>query len=85
LNEQTAPFNATRKKYVDQIILTAAQSPNNFQEIELPSINAELNAGDTLGVMITSESVYYQNIKQPKFEAWVSGEIVIPKLWDVAE
>ena len=85
LNEQTAPFNATRKKFVDQIILTSAQTANDFQEIELPSINAELNSGDTLGVMITSESVYYQNIKQPKFEAWVSGEIVIPKLWDVAE
>ena len=81
LNEQTAPFNPAKKRLYDQVTLGASQQAGESQSIELPSVNAKLNPDDTLGLLINSESVYYQKIKQPKIEAEISGQIVLPKLW----
>ncbi|MCH7336149.1 CocE/NonD family hydrolase [Acinetobacter sp. NIPH 2699] len=81
LNEQTAPFNHAKKQIYDQITLGLTHSDSHHQRIELPSINGKLNEGDTLGLLINSESIYYQKVKQPKIEAWISGQIVLPKLW----
>ncbi|MGB5887544.1 MAG: CocE/NonD family hydrolase [Acinetobacter venetianus] len=77
LNEQTAPFNSSKKQAYDQIVLGTTTE----QEIELPSVNGKLNQGDTLGLLINTESIYYQSIQQPKIEAWISGKIIMPKLW----
>ncbi|ENU31263.1 hypothetical protein F991_00842 [Acinetobacter sp. CIP-A165] len=81
LNEQTAPFNQGRKQIYDQITLDLADRNKSLQSIELPSINGELKQGDTLGLLINSESIYYQKFQQAKIEAWVSGQIILPKLW----
>jgi len=82
LNDQTAPFNPTKKISYDQIRLGLNDQIGEAQTIELPSVYGQLKAGDTLGLLIKSESQYYQRIKQAKIEAWISGQIVLPKLWD---
>lgn len=84
LNDQTAPFNAARKQSYDQMIHSTTQLDAQHFMIELPSINGQLNQGDTLGLLINTQSIYYQKIKQPKIEAWISGQIVLPKLWSEA-
>ncbi len=81
LNDQTAPFNPAKKRSYDQIRLGSAGYNEKMQTIELPSVYGQLNEGDTLGLLINSESVYYQKIQQPKIEAWISGQIVLPKFW----
>ncbi|MCH7382251.1 CocE/NonD family hydrolase [Acinetobacter dispersus] len=82
LNDQTAPFNPTKKISYDQIRLGLNDQTGEAQTIELPSVYGQLKVGDTLGLLIKSESQYYQRIKQAKIEAWISGQIVLPKLWD---
>ncbi|UUM28987.1 CocE/NonD family hydrolase [Acinetobacter colistiniresistens] len=82
LNDQTAPFNPAKKRSYDQIRLNSASHNEKTQTIELPSVYGQLNQGDTLGLLINSESVYYQRIQQPKIEAWISGQIVLPKFWN---
>ena len=62
--------------------LNSASHNEKTQTIELPSVYGQLNQGDTLGLLINSESVYYQRIQQPKIEAWISGQIVLPKFWN---
>jgi len=84
LNDQTAPFNPAKKISYDQIRLGSKAQNGKIQSIELPSVYGQLNEGDTLGLLINSESLYYQKIQQPKIEAWISGQIVLPKLWQVA-
>jgi hypothetical protein len=58
--------------------------PNDYYlNVELPSINGKLQQGDTLGLLINTQSIYYHRVKQPKIEAWISGEIVLPKFWEI--
>ena len=83
LNDQAAPFNPAKKASHDQIRLGLMAQNSKTPSIELPSVYGQLNEGDTLGVLINSESLYYQKIQQPKIEAWISGQIVLPKLWQV--
>lgn len=82
VNEQTTPFNLDKKHQYDQIVLGSAQH-GVTQDIELSSINTRLEVGDTLGLFINTESIYYKRIKQPKFEVGISGEIILPKLWSI--
>lgn len=82
VNEQTTPFNLDKKHQYDQIILGSAQH-GVTQDIELSSINTRLEVGDTLGLLINTESIYYKRIKQPRIEAGISGEIILPKLWSI--
>lgn len=84
LNDQTAPFNTARKQAYDQITQGITQLYEPHLTIELPSMNGQLNHGDTLGLLINTQSMYYQKIKQPKIEAWISGHIVLPKFWSEA-
>ncbi|USA45764.1 CocE/NonD family hydrolase [Acinetobacter sp. C26M] len=82
LNDQTTPFNPAKKTNYDQIRSGLANQYGEDQMIELASVHGQLNKGDTLGLLINSESPYYQSTKQPKVETWISGKIVLPKLWD---
>lgn len=81
-NDQTVAFNPSKKLAFDQVVFGSKSDQQDNQTIELPSINGSLNQGDTLGLLIHTESIYYQKIKQPKIEAWISGQITLPKLWD---
>ena len=81
LNEQTTPLNPAKKRLYDQVIQGSSQQDGDGQNIELSSVNAKLHKNDTLGLLINSESIYYQKIRQPKIEAGISGQIVLPKLW----
>lgn len=82
MNEQTTPFNLDKKHQYDQIVLGSAQH-GATQMIELSGINTQLKEGDTLGLLINTESIYYKRIKQPKIEVGISGEIILPKLWSI--
>ena len=75
-------MNPSKKQAFDQVVFGSKSDQQHNQTIELPSINGSLNQGDTLGLLIHTESIYYQKIKQPKIEAWISGQITLPKLWD---
>jgi hypothetical protein len=81
LNDQTTALNPSKKHTFDQVISHKNSASKGNQTIELPSINGRLNKGDTLGLLIQTESIYYQKIKQPKIEAWISGQITLPKFW----
>nr|MBP7927140.1 peptidase S15 [Acinetobacter sp.] len=81
LNEQTTPLNPAKKRLYDQVIQGSSQQDGEGQNIELSSVNAKLHKNDTLGLLINSESIYYQKIRQPKIEAEISGQIILPKLW----
>lgn len=82
LNDQTVPFNPTKKKSDDQIRSDSTHPHGEDQTIELASVHGQLNEGDTLGLLINSQSLYFQSTKQAKIEAWISGQIILPKLWD---
>lgn len=85
LNEQTTPFNPKRKQLYDQIISGLNLKTQNYQDVELPSINTHLQQGDTIGLLVHSQSKYYKRVKQNKVEAWISGQIKLPKLWSEKE
>lgn len=83
LNDQDTPINLKRKQIYDQIKGHTTQPNDYYLNVELPSINGKLQQGDTLGLLINTQSIYYHRVKQPKIEAWISGEIVLPKFWEI--
>ncbi|WP_038341908.1 CocE/NonD family hydrolase [Acinetobacter sp. A47] len=83
LNDQTTPFHVARKQSDDQSTHTGHEGAQP-SGIELAGINGSLQQGDTLGLLINTQSIYYQKIKQPKIEAWISGQMMLPQLWHEA-
>ncbi len=68
-----------------QIVMNTTTVNNQAHQIELPSVHAQLHDGDTIGLLIKTESEYYQHLIQPKVSAQISGQIILPKFWHEAE
>ena len=85
LNDQTTPFNLNKKVLNNQIVMNTTTVNDQAHQFELPSVHAQLHDGDTIGLLIKTESEYYQHLIQPKISAQISGHIVLPKFWQEAE
>ena len=85
LNDQTTPFNLNKKVLNNQIVMNTPTVNDQAHQFELPSVHAQLHDGDTIGLLIKTESEYYQHLIQPKISAQISGHIVLPKFWQEAE
>lgn len=79
LNEQSWPLNLARLQQRNQIAkqFSYPVDPPNAA-FNLPAVNSSLNAGETLGLLISSSSPFYSSSSKPKTAAHIEGKISLP-------
>lgn len=81
LNEQSWPLNLSRlqqRNHIAKQFSYPVDPPHAL--FDLPAVNSKLNAGETLGLLISSSSPFYDSSSKPKTAAHVEGKISLPVL-----
>ncbi len=79
LNEQSWPLNLARLQQRNQIAKQFSYPVDPpSAAFNLPAVNSSLNAGETLGLLISSSSPFYSSSSKPKTAAHIEGKISLP-------
>jgi ABC-2 type transport system ATP-binding protein len=79
LNEQAMPISSKKLQQRNQIVAELGYPVDHpDQAMDLPAINTELKAGDTLGLLISSRSRYFASNSQSKALVSINGHISLP-------
>lgn len=81
LNDQVIPVNMQTLRYRNEMLKQLnVPTDDPAAGIEMPAINTPLNAGEVLGLVISSRSRYFNRSSTPHVEARISGRIELPQL-----